>query len=171
MDQKQREDLAKRIKEAFSDAEYPKEDDLTREYYTKPFAGKSREEIGLDNLQRAEPLSYFSPTAFRYYLPVFLSAVVLHPYGVDVLATDIITSLAPLDTESFKGAILERNAQNHDFRAILVRKTQLFSQKESQAVYEFMVNYEKIVPDSHYVTRRRATYEKAIDFWKEKANS
>ena len=171
MDQKQREDLAKRIKKAFSDAEYPINDDLTVEYYTKPFAGKPRDEIGLDNLQRSEPLSYFSPTAFRYYLPVFLSAVVLHPYGVDVLASDIITKLTPIDDEDFKGTTLEGKIQHLDYRAALVRKTQLFSQKESQAVYEFMLNYEKILPDGRYVTRRRTTYEKGIDFWKEKANS
>ena len=172
MDQKEREALAKRIKAAFADAEVPKKEDFsTRDkYVVEPFIGKSRDEIGLDNLQSSEPLGCFFPTAFRYYLPIFLNAVVLHPYEVDVLADGIIIKLSPLDSEDFKGTILEDKVQHLDYRSALVRQTQLFSQQENQAIYEFLKNYERIVPDGLDLPRVRAIYERGVEFWKEKAN-
>jgi len=47
----------------------------------------------------------------------------------------------------------------------------LFNQEQCAAVYEFVKNYAALEPDSYWCTDYPEYLEKAVEFWKKKANS
>ncbi len=98
-------DLEKKIQEAFAEVPQPPEDDLCASFGdealedTEPFKGKEWQELRdvelLDEFQYA--LFWFTPEAFRYYLPAFLLGGFQKPNAVFVLT--ILQLLWPGDDE------------------------------------------------------------------------
>ena len=165
MDKADRQKLATYIMDAFKKSEYPGDDNLGWGE-ADAFIGKKRDDLSAEVLRKyEEALTYFSPEAFRYYLPVYLYNVIMHPAPMDVVVDGIIFILTPLD----KSDIHDKRLEHLDLRAALVRRTQAFSQEENVAVYKFISNYADLEPDSSWVTDRYIILQKAIEFWKEKA--
>jgi hypothetical protein len=96
----ERQQLARKIRDAFSTNDYPGDDKLVvgddpeSLQIRDVFKGKRWEEIPLSVLDyHYSSLSFFSPEAYRYYLPAFLLASVLNYRSAGMVPLSTILSL------------------------------------------------------------------------------
>jgi hypothetical protein len=103
----ERKELIQKIEQAFSDAQYPEDEAIVPLYDGLPhcdecatlvdcFRGKPWKAVPLETLVKERgSLPLFTMLAFRYYLPAYLIAGLLHPRETDTLRDNIFYSLTP----------------------------------------------------------------------------
>jgi hypothetical protein len=154
MDTEARLALAEQIKIAFKDAPYPTDGPITYER-EEDFVGKHWSEISIEAILRhRDSLAAFSDGAWRYFLPTFLIAVVLHPDKVDTLSSGILYYLYPPEPY---------NKLEEFLRIIFERRVLAFNSAEKQAITAFLEAYKDLFPDDWQ--RHAMVLEDAILFW------
>jgi hypothetical protein len=153
--------VVQKIQEAFATNQYPGDDNLVEDssYWesinlSDQLKGKDWREISLETLKKNRfSLSLFTPEAFRYYLPAFIIASVLHADEVDTLPSSVFHNLTPPEGEGLDmDEFLKRNG---DFNAL-----------QREAIREFIKLY--VTVETSYPDPKR---ERATRFWKESENS
>lgn len=158
-----RQRVAKQIEQAFADTPYPDEPICppTTVWHYEQIEAKFKDyhwrDLPFENLfQYREVLTYLSDTAFRFYLPAYLLAVLLHPEEVDTLLDRIVDHLSPSNGEF----------PQHDEN--ISRKAKTLTISEIDAVIAFLNAYVLLIIDDderwqlgHYWHR----IQLAIDFW------
>src|SRR5579862_9467777 len=104
--------LVQQVETAFSDVPYPGDDAIVPLYDNKPhcdectelaekFRGKNWQLVPFETLfwERGS-LPLFTTEAFRYYLPAFLRAELLHPSETDTLGENLYNLLTPPENEN-----------------------------------------------------------------------
>lgn len=161
--------IIKEIDQAFQSEKYPGDDYLVYdnsgkhlecEYIKKVFQGKTWKSLP-DNFlfEEISSLSFFSPQAYKYYLPAFLIYSVNDFYGSDEVPFQVISSLtlpSEIDTVLLANKIYEFKIQQQmnqlDFNQILqndlalknksihffVNRASLFSREQGRAVNNFL---------------------------------
>lgn len=102
-------ELIDKIEQAFADVDYPGDDDLTGSTYGEEPAALVRDFRGKTNRQELDPaflnqapegwgsaLSFFSPRALRFYLPVYLIADIRGELSGPCPVSRLCSSLTPL---------------------------------------------------------------------------
>jgi hypothetical protein len=148
-------ELAQEIEHAFATSQYPGDDRLVENpsYWEAPdvvasFKGKNWQEIPVEVLfTHRLSLPLFTPEAFRYYLPAYLIASVLHPNEVDTLTENIFSMLTPPETE---GSKMER----------FLKRVQGFTPEQKASIRAFVKLY--VDTETSYPDPDR---ERAMKFW------
>lgn len=99
--------LAKQIREAFADATYPGDDNLIYDsrdvgarQIADAFRGKHWSEVPFETLlYHNDALHFFSPEAFRFYLPAYLLAVLERYEDADILPEMLVGVLTAPDPQ------------------------------------------------------------------------
>jgi hypothetical protein len=133
-------DLLEMIHAAFKDVPYPGDDNITvapsemyvREYQdiAEPFLGKDPQSITVEfALENHEALSFFTPSAFQFYLPGFMRVVLLHPdlHVIDVLP-ETLQFVLSLRTES-------------SLQAYFYEQIKLLTTEQKRAIADFLESY------------------------------
>src|SRR4051794_10054319 len=76
-----REELAQKIEKVFTEAEYPGDQNIGVRETAQFISQKEWQKVPIEVIARSQSaiLSFFSPAAYRFYLPAFLCAVLRHP--------------------------------------------------------------------------------------------
>lgn len=98
-----RMELVERIERTFAGVPYPGDDrivenvaDLESSNLRKRFLGKHWSTLPLETLMdERSALPLLTPEAFRFFLPAYLHASVVHPDEVDVIPESVIFNLTP----------------------------------------------------------------------------
>ncbi|MEO8610853.1 MAG: DUF6714 family protein [Chloroflexota bacterium] len=158
VDEKYRKKLARQVELAFDKSQYPGDDKIVAHPNTSIsshlpalLAGKHWKELTLEVIiQENLSLPLLTSEGFRFYLPAFLRAALLFPDQVDILPSNIFSSLTPPDEEEI---------QMRDF----LNRVNEFTQEQIEAIKSFVKMYVAI--ESSYPDARR---DKAISFWEQK---
>lgn len=149
-------EIARDVEDAFAIIPYPGDDRLVgsptyseNEEILEAFRGKHWRDISLDVLfEHRLSLGALSPEAFRFYLPSYLVAALLHSEETDTLRENVFSALAPPAEEGFwMDWLLERiNPLDVRQKAVLRR------------FIEFWARTETSYPD--------AARDRALPFWR-----
>jgi hypothetical protein len=153
-----RQRVVKQIEEAFSDTPYPQETGIYGYSIDYDLQGKHWKEITPDIIfrQRGE-LSFITFEAFRFYLPVFMRAALLHYDEVDTLPGNLISHLAPEPPES----------SHYDYA---LRKHNHFNQVEQAAILAFLEALRRLYPAEYSDVELvfGPLLDSAIEYWNER---
>lgn len=158
-----RQRVAKQIEEAFADTPYPDEPICppttvwNYELIEAEFKDHHWKELPFEILfQNRDVLTYLSDTAYRFYLPAYLLAVLLHPEEVDTLLDRMVDHLSPSNGKY----------PQHDEN--ILKKAKTLDTSEIDAVIAFLNAYTALIIDGderwqlgHFWYR----VQLAIDFW------
>lgn len=166
MGKKTKDELIRAIETAFATTPYPGDDNIGQSHeidsVTKAFKGKSWRDVSMKLAfdYRGE-LSYFTPNAFRFYLPGFMIAVLQHPEAVDTLPTNLILRLTPPEAfeDRWPRATIDRMTQN------FLTNSDLYTPEEVKAIGDFLEFYAKSSLDD-FETSQLKFIDKAIAFWR-----
>jgi hypothetical protein len=188
-----RQELAKKIEDVFANTPYPGDNSLGRDWEIEPFVGKHWKTIPLNVvMSRREELLSFSPAGFRFYLPAYLIAALVHPEEtVDTLPNNILWSLAPPGSEdtylqSLK-SLLQSNrfdqgekknieltikdvSEDPDWRMKkFLNRVNIFSPEEKTVISTFILSFKELFPLASWsdMDSARERLERAIAFWSE----
>lgn len=146
-------ELAQRIKDAFSRVTYPGDENIG-DLYLKDFIGQKQwNQVPIEILLRNETgIILFSPEAFHFFLPAFLSALLVDPKA-ERMIDSVISSLTP--------------SSSPDRKALVEYAIKLFSNVEKSAVLEFLQRHQEFFPRSEFVLfeEDRLTLQRTIEFW------
>ncbi len=143
--------IAGEVAEAFARVSYPGDDRLLESpthwesaSVLEAFRGKQWRSVALDVLfTHRLSLALFSPEAFRFYLPAYLTAALLHSEAVDTLRENVFFLLTPSDSDGVRSNWLQA-------------RIALLDAKQKAAIRRFVELYverEQSYPDPH---RQRA---------------
>lgn len=134
-------EFVQKIEQAFAGAEHPGQDRLVAypDYWESPsviesFADTAWDSVPLDTLiNHRLSLPLFTPEAFRFYLPAFLRAAVLHPVAVDTLTENLFFMLTPPESagpemDLFLGRVAGLNAAQ---KAVIRKFIKLYNETET----------------------------------------
>ncbi len=150
-------ELAQQVEMAFSDVPYPGDDNIVTHPNTSLashlpalLTGKHWKDVPLEFIiQENLSLPLFTPAGFRFYLPAFLRATLLYPDQVDILPSNIFSSLTPPDEEI--------NLQN------FLNRVNGFTREQTETLKAFVRLY--IVIEHSYSDDR---HDKASHFWEQR---
>jgi len=135
------DELVQEIERAFAGAENPGSERLVEypDHWESPaviesFAGTHWNDVPLDTLiNHRLSLPLFTPEAFRFYLPAFLRAAVLHPATVDTLTENLFFMLTPPESlEAEMDLFLRRlNGLNAEQKAVIRKFIKLYNETET----------------------------------------
>lgn len=132
---RQREELIRKIEEAFADSQYPGDDRLVYdrsgrhfecEEIAKDFRGKDWREIPLETLRyHSDSLFFFTSKAYKFYLPAYLMASIRSYREADIISSNVVYSLTyPEET----GTKME----------LFIDRTNCFSSTQKLAIRSFL---------------------------------
>jgi hypothetical protein len=134
-------ELAAEIEGAFESLSYPGDDDLigAPTHWEAPevleaFRGKHWKDVPLSVLfTHRLSLPLFSDEAFRFYLPAYLVAALLHPEEVDTLRENVFFSLTPPESEGPRASSFMERMKRFDAQqtAAIRRFVELYVQQET----------------------------------------
>jgi len=167
MAQLQRVTKAK-ILEAFKTTLYPGDEDLVADQsdydpecmeIMSAFKGKDWTDVSVEMLRKyKEALPLFTPAAFRYYLPAYMSGCVDAYYDVDVALDSVLFNLTPPKS---------RSGWEWDFFWV---RAQQFSEQERDAIRSFlelMAQYERADWAVEGMEPPGDRVGPALNFWRE----
>lgn len=117
MNQAEREQLAKRIQDAFADIPYPGDDNIGY-CDAEHWVGVKRDNVPASAV-RGTGMGFFTAEAYQYYFPVFACAVILEPIEADTTVEGILYPLMPttLPSENTLAIMEKRNIPLSDYEA------------------------------------------------------
>lgn len=127
----------------------------------RDFGGKRWQEISLDTMFEWR-MGIHSMTAkgFRYYLPAFMRAIMLHSEKtVDLLPDTVVTRLEPPDPAKLDKLGVAKKSRLARFQQF----ADSFSPQELAVIVEFLKLYLRA---DYLYERYAARYERIIDYWK-----
>jgi hypothetical protein len=134
------EKLLQNIDEAFSSVPTPTSDNLVydnSEYnleckrIKEKFNGTHWRDLSIADLQgQSAALSFFSPDAFRFFLPAFLRVSILDYQRSDVIPDSIVSDLSPPKDESLCSYWAERISPLSDMQKQVLREFIIFLRDE-----------------------------------------
>jgi hypothetical protein len=157
--QKRQQELVQKIEAAFEKTRHPGDENIANIYHsvtyceecaelTKSFRGKEWKFVTLETLvHHRDSLPLFKPEAFRYYLPAYMIATILHFEKVDVLACNTIYSLSPPRKQSWMDWFIPRVTG--------------FTPPQQGVIREFLRWYDQRTKEEP----RNKPLRKAIHFW------
>jgi hypothetical protein len=155
------------IRNAFKDTPYPigyiGRDNYEGEELWKPLVNKHWSDVSLELVRRyRNELPMLYDEGFRFYLPAFMLAILLHPREVDTLHASLILSLTPPD---FRNQQLKSSphASENTLR-VFRRGANAFSQQEIIAIVTFLQFYKQEYSEEYLVSELRLV-DGALDFW------
>ena len=164
MDQKLREELARKIEAAFAKTPYPEKENLSREGTPEEkkevqdaFAGKHWKELSRDTLYSYyRELPMFTAEAFRFFLPAFLRVAVLHHPRHDPLGDAVVLFLSPSTPEYPKS-----------FQIHFQNQVNLFTEQERRMIINFLEVYLELdLGQDSFFDYNPEELESVIEFWK-----
>jgi hypothetical protein len=164
-----RQRIAQIIREAFTDTPFPADDQICKastysEELVRAFRGRHWRAVPIGTLAYYYvDLPHFTPEAFRFYLPSFMIAVLLHYQNVGTLPVSLIHSLTPPDADLLEKYIEKRtDPLKHTKVADFLNRASAFNSKEKAAIRSFLELYRKWCPrgigELRYIDR-------ALEFW------
>ncbi|MEA5514770.1 DUF6714 family protein [Nodularia sp. UHCC 0506] len=106
------ENLIREIEGAFSTSQYPRDDQLVYdnsgnhlecEEIARDFRGKDWKTIPLETLRyNADSLLFFTPQAYRFYLPAYLLASIQFYREADIITNNVVYSLTAPEEQGFE---------------------------------------------------------------------
>jgi Uma2 family endonuclease len=153
-----RQQVVKQIEEAFANTPHPGNKRIGVYGYSIDYdlLGKHWKEIPLDIIvkQRGE-LSFLTLEAYRYYIPAFMTATLLHYEEVDTLAGNLISHFSPPAEES-------------GLTDYFLRKNAGFNRGEQKAILTFLESYLLLHPTEYPTddTVYRPMLDRGIEYWK-----
>jgi len=157
-DDRLRRDIAREVEKGFATVAYPGDDNLFRypddypsAFLRATFKGKHWRDITPEMLiEHQHQLSYFSPEAFRFFLPCFLICALLHGDVTEFLWETVYYNLAPGHRDmAFLNDLI--NLLDARQKAVLRRYIELY------------LRIEVTVPDPHG--------NEALEFWRRVAKA
>jgi Uma2 family endonuclease len=155
-----RQRVVKQIEEAFAGRPYPGDNNIGIYGYRIDYAlqGKHWKEISLDTIfhERGE-LHFIKSEAYRFYLPAFMIACVLHYDDVDTLPGNLIGHLSPRESDS-------------SFDDYFLRKNSEFNRAEQEAILAFLESYLMLHPEEYPTDDLiyRPMLDSGIEYWKKR---
>lgn len=128
--------IAGKIREAFAQAEYPGNDKIVAPTYddegtSELFVESDRYRLAPKDLaNHVDSLCFFTPEAFRYFLPAFMLVELEHPDQSGMIAETVLFHFTPTTDQ---GAI-----------ARYQRRIQCFTPKEREAIAAFLTYIQRV---------------------------
>jgi hypothetical protein len=154
MNSQKRHELVEEIRQAFAYTPYPSGQVLDE------FAGKHWSELPIELIQTyRDDLGTFSSEEFRFYLPAYLIAIILHPDKADILCDNIIYKLSPPAPDAEESRMRWFTSKIRDF-----------NKQEIEGIFRFVMAYKQLEPEGGwtFMEQDRETLERAITFWNKK---
>lgn len=149
-----KQELADKVVAAFADVPYPGDDNISMRYL-EDFVGQTEwEKVPLAMLKyNSSDMPLFTATAFHFYLPAFLYALLTDPESDGYFGDYVIFNLAP-----------DRYLPSLGETAI-----GLFSREQKAVVLEFLRRHTELFPHSGFswIDDNWAILHRAIKFWSE----
>src|SRR5689334_23226480 len=152
-----REELAQRIENGFTEAEYPGDHNIGVWEIAQFIGQKEWRKVPIDVIARSQAaIIVFSPAAYRFYLPAFLCAVLRHPELEGLLEGAIAYSLIASFTPD-------------NLKKIPESAVAFFNHAEKLLIVEYLEKYGELFPASGYVLLDDSVAElqNTITFWKD----
>jgi hypothetical protein len=150
--------LAELIREAFVSVEYPGDDRLVYDTsgghlecdgVAAAFKGKRWAELSVDFLRRhADSIFFFTPEAYRFYLPAYLLSIIGSYRESDVMPVTVLHSLTPP----------EGSTRNTPFE----RRARVFDAQQRGAIRAFL----QFLMDKHSVDLPGYDPQAALAYWR-----
>lgn len=157
-----------KILDAFGATPYPGDEDLVADQsgydpecteIASAFKGKDWKDVSVEMLRKhKEALPLFTPAAFRYYLPAYMTGCADSYYDVDVALDSVLFNLTPPKP---------RSGWEWDF---FWARAQQFNERERDAIRSFlelMDQYERADWASEGMEPPGDRVAPALDFWAE----
>jgi hypothetical protein len=129
---KSSEQLAKIIRKAFASSQYPGDNRLVYDnsgshlecnQVADAFKGKHWADLPVDFLRRhADSMFFFTPEAYRFYLPAYLLAAVLSYRDADVIPNNLVHTFIPPASEGPERERFESRTHGFDAQQRLATK-------------------------------------------------
>ncbi len=162
MSEKLRQAMARRVEEVFTEQAYPGDENIVAYYgYKTPgypslpeegYVGQDWRTMSLDHLvEYRDYIVFLSPEAFRYFLPGFLIASLLHPDESDTLVDNVVGALTPLEGDP---------THCLDLAGVL-------NAREKAFILEFLENYTQLFSEDKWChfDSDLALLDRGIKFW------
>jgi hypothetical protein len=167
-----RKELVQKIESAFADTPPPAQQKLVIFGWgvvTEGIQGKHWSEIDLDVLLKHKGTLSASPIdAFRYYLPAFLRAAVLHPDRVDTVHDSLIFLLTPPYRYDNVLSESKESGPHKRFR----KRAGSFSREEKAVISAFLASYKELDEFSWaWTDSEKEELERGIQYWKKASTS
>jgi hypothetical protein len=151
--QKRRAELAQKVEEAFAEVTYPGDGNIGTLSVEDFVSQKDWKEIPLEILLRNHAeIPAFTPEAYLFYVPAFLSALLRHP-DADIMLDFVTAALIP--------------SPSPDTKHLVEYAIELFSDLEKRVILELLERYSQLFPQSNYAIMDdgKSDLQRAIDFW------
>jgi hypothetical protein len=164
MTQEMRQALVEQIEKAFADVPYPGDNNIANSYHgtvfchdcaelARSFQGEDWRTVSLEKLIKyRDSIPSFKPEAFRFFLPAYMIATVLHFETVDVSSNNTLHELIPPTTRE----------DQVNFGDLLTASVRNLSKQQRVAVRDFVKFYAFLNP---WTRRFTHGYSKAVKFW------
>lgn len=150
------QELIQKIEEAFEEISYPGDDNIGMSD-TDDFIGqKEWQSVPLELLLRNQTkIVVLTPSAYIFYLPAYMCAVLRYPEAEQFLDS-IIFSLIP--SKGYNPVSISQEALS------------LFNEVQKSVIIEFLEKHNVLFPQSSYnlVPELAEQLQQAVRFWKEK---
>ncbi|MGB1285500.1 MAG: DUF6714 family protein [Aggregatilineales bacterium] len=152
--------LSDEIQKAFADVSVPSENhlgDFDADELIIEIAGIKREDLTIDELHWLDTLlEVFTPEAYHYYLPAFISGMVSNHRNSGLLPSYILTSLTEPDYEL-----------SSERRNLFQDRVALFNDKQIAVIGTFLRLYKNLEPFGLWLMDdiEQAKLNEALDYW------
>lgn len=154
--------IVRQIEEAFADTPYPGDSNIgwgcgwEGKEFERVLRGKHWKELSLEIIfTHRDELPCTTPEGFRFYLPAFMLATLLHYDEIDTLSGNLISSLSP---------------DNGDLYEHSLKHLSKFARDEQVAILAFLKSYLKLHPGDYGLDSPvyGPILEKGIEFWEQR---
>ena len=163
MQEEKIKEFVEAVENAFRGMKYPGDNHIVRESNVliddrettlKSFKGKHWQEVSLDTLiKNRDHLPWFTPNAYRFYLPAFLIASILYYEKVDVLKNNTLYSLTPVESDD---PLYNR----------FIEEVIGFDPAQKNVIRQFLKLYAELDPFTLQLDPKR-NLQRAIKFWED----
>lgn len=165
MNRKQKQEFVSRMKTVFQNLKSPpQKHEMVRSFFgeeneqiQREFTGKHWHEVSVEMLHdNYYTIQFFSPKAFRYYLPAFVEAIILYPEKVNDLPDEVVSYLVPPNPGASK------YIQNE-----FERVARIFKKDEKSFIVEFLEVFSELVDNrADFYLIEPHDVKRAISYWK-----
>ncbi len=151
-----KDELRELIAKAFADLPCPSDDYISiHRSSLEEIKGIEWQDVPLETLRRyRDELGEFTDSAFRYYIPAFLIALISKPNYMDTLMESILYDLSPpIGTQR---------------QRLFNRKISQFTREQKLAIKAFVQGYRDLFPDGNWTEYTYNEFlEKVENYWEQ----